>query len=54
MAELEPTGYAATLEELKRRVHQARYQAQRKVNTELIGLYWQIGRTILDRQQTER
>ncbi|NLV78869.1 MAG: DUF1016 domain-containing protein [Rhodococcus sp.] len=54
MAELEPTDYAATLEELKRRVHQARYQAQRKVNTELIRLYWQIGRTILERQQTER
>ncbi|MGN5239338.1 PDDEXK nuclease domain-containing protein [Rhodococcus sp. SJ-3] len=54
MAELEPTDYAATLEELKRRIHQARYQAQRKVNTELIRLYWQIGHTILERQQTER
>jgi hypothetical protein len=54
MAVLEPTDYAATLEELERRVHQARYQAQRKVNTELIRLYWQIGHTILERQQTER
>lgn len=50
MTELEPTDYAATLEELERRV----YQAQRKVNTELIRLYWQVGHTILERQQTER
>lgn len=52
MTELEPTDYAATLDELKRHVHEARYQAQRKVNTELLRLYWRIGATILDRQRT--
>lgn len=52
MADLVPDDYAQTLEELKRRVHAARFQAQRKVNTELLKLYWRIGRTILDRQES--
>ena len=50
MPELEPSTYASTLAELKRRVHHARYQAQRQVNGELIRLYWQIGRTIREQQ----
>lgn len=49
MPDVEPAAYAAALEEIKRRVHEARYRAQRRANTELIRLYWQIGRTILDR-----
>lgn len=51
MTSLQPAEYERTLEEIKRRVHEARYVAQRKVNTELLLLWWQIGRTILDRQQ---
>lgn len=47
-----PDDYASVLADLKLRVRQARYQAQRRVNTELIGLYWQIGCVLLD--QTER
>ncbi len=47
-----PDDYASVLADLKLRVRQARYQAQRRVNNELIGLYWQIGRVLLD--QTER
>lgn len=50
MTDLVPDDYAATLEELKRQVHAARYQAQRRVNTELMRLYWGIGSTIVDRQ----
>lgn len=53
MADLIPDDYTATLEELKRQVHGARYQAQRRVNTELLMLWWRIGRTILDRQQDQ-
>lgn len=53
MPEPGPTDYAATLEEIKRRVHEARYLAQRKANTELLRLYWQIGHTILVRQEAE-
>ena len=44
-----PDDYASVLADLKQRVRQARYQAQRRVNTELIALYWQIGRVLVDR-----
>ena len=52
MSSLVPTDYAATLESIKRLVHEARYVAQRRVNTELLRLYWQIGATIIERQRT--
>ena len=45
-----PEDYTRLLESLKDRVRQTRLQAQRTVNTELIGLYWSIGRQILSRQ----
>ncbi|GAA1356135.1 hypothetical protein GCM10009636_24920 [Arthrobacter koreensis] len=45
-----PEDYTRLLESLKDRVRQTRLQAQRTVNTELIGLYWSIGREILSRQ----
>lgn len=53
MSALIPDDYAATLDELKRQVHAARFAAQRKVNTELLLLWWHIGHTILERQQRE-
>lgn len=53
MTDLVPDDYMATLEALKQQVHDARYKAQRTVNTELIRLYWRIGRTISDRQAQE-
>jgi predicted nuclease of restriction endonuclease-like (RecB) superfamily len=45
-------GYDAVLVELKARVRQARYVAQRRVNTELVQLYWQLGTTLAE--QTEQ
>ncbi|WP_414706309.1 DUF1016 N-terminal domain-containing protein [Rhodococcus rhodochrous] len=51
MSALVPTDYAATLESIKRLVHEARYIAQRRVNTEQLRLYWQIGATIIERQK---
>ena len=48
-----PPGYAELLEDLKSAVAAARWRAQRVVNTELLGLYWRIGHTILSRQQDE-
>ena len=48
-----PVGYAELLEQVKVRVRTSRVQAARAVNTELVGLYWQIGRLILDRQESE-
>lgn len=47
-----PDGYAEVLGQLKDRVRSARLSAARKVNTELLTLYWEIGHTILERQST--
>ena len=48
-----PTGYTDLLGELKSRVRAARTQALRTINTQLIELYWSIGKTILERQEIE-
>ena len=48
-----PDGYDQTLVALKVRVRDARLRAQRTVNTELIELYWSIGREILVRQDQQ-
>lgn len=48
-----PAGYTDLLGELKNRVRAARTQAIRTVNTQLIALYWSIGRTVLERQDVE-
>lgn len=53
MSELVRDDYAATLADLKRHVHAARLRVQRKANNELLQLWWQIGRTILDRQSAQ-
>lgn len=48
-----PDDYPAFLGELKERVRGARLQTLRRVNTDLLGLYWSIGRGILARQQVQ-
>jgi hypothetical protein len=48
-----PADYAAWLAELKTRIHSAQQRATLAVNRELVLLYWQIGRDILDRQNRE-
>jgi DUF1016 N-terminal domain len=45
-----PAGYPAWLADLKTRIREARLRAALAVNSELIGLYWRIGRDILERQ----
>ncbi len=45
-----PRGYSALLTEVKERVRNAQYAALRAVNTELVSLYWDIGRLIVGRQ----
>jgi predicted nuclease of restriction endonuclease-like (RecB) superfamily len=45
-----PSGYADWLTELKTRIHTAQQRAALAVNRELVLLYWQIGRDILERQ----
>lgn len=47
---LPPAGYADWLADLKRRIHIAQQRATLAVNRELVLLYWQIGRDILERQ----
>lgn len=45
-----PAGYADWLAELKTRIHTAQQRATLAVNRELVLLYWQLGRDILQRQ----
>jgi predicted nuclease of restriction endonuclease-like (RecB) superfamily len=48
-----PPGYGDWLAALKDRIREARLRASLSVNAELIGLYWRIGRDILDRQERD-
>lgn len=48
-----PSGYRQLLRQVKVQVRAARVQAARVVNVELIGLYWRVGRIVLDRQAAE-
>jgi len=45
-----PSDYAQLLAEVKERVRSAQYAALKAVNTELVGLYWDLGRMIVERQ----
>jgi predicted nuclease of restriction endonuclease-like (RecB) superfamily len=47
---MRPEGYYGFLEDLKQRIRTAQVRAVLAVNRELILLYWQIGREILERQ----
>lgn len=47
------TSYDTFLHDLKNRIRTARTQAALAVNRELVLLYWQIGRDILERQERE-
>lgn len=45
-----PENYPSFLMEIKERIRSAQYAALKAVNQELIGLYWDIGRMIVERQ----
>ena len=45
-----PPEYADILAALKERVRSAQYAALKAVNTELVGLYWDIGCMLVERQ----
>ena len=51
MEELAETDYAALVTEIKIRIRTAQYAALRAVNKELIDLYWNIGKLIVEKQQ---
>lgn len=45
-----PADYGKLLGEIKARIRLAQYEAFKAVNKELVGLYWDIGQVITDRQ----
>jgi predicted nuclease of restriction endonuclease-like (RecB) superfamily len=48
-----PVGYPELFEVLKEKIRSSQLKASFAVNSELIQLYWEIGREILQRQQKE-
>jgi predicted nuclease of restriction endonuclease-like (RecB) superfamily len=49
--EMLPGDYTWLLASVKERLRSAQYAALKAVNTELVGLYWDIGRMIVERQR---
>ena len=48
-----PAGYGELLDDIKARIRSAQIKAALAVNSELIALYWSIGRDIVERQRRE-
>lgn len=53
MTDLVEKTYGELLVEVKERIKAAQYSALKAVNREMISLYWDIGKTIVERQQDE-
>ncbi len=43
--------YKTFFKEIKERIHKAQYDAFKSVNRELINLYWDIGKSIVTKQE---
>ena len=52
-ASLLPAGYGKFLEDIKQRIRAAQVRATLSANRELITLYWDIGKGIIERQRAE-
>jgi predicted nuclease of restriction endonuclease-like (RecB) superfamily len=48
-----PTNYPNFLAEVKARIRSSQYAALRRVNAELIQLYWELGKMIVERQKQD-
>lgn len=48
-----PFGYREFLESIKKRIQEAQLRASLSVNSELVRLYWSIGKSILEKQNKE-
>jgi predicted nuclease of restriction endonuclease-like (RecB) superfamily len=48
-----PTSYISVLNELKEKIRNARLKATLSVNLELLRIYWEIGKSILQQQEAE-
>ena len=46
-----PDGYEAWRNAIESRIERAKLQADLKVNSELLSLYWSIGKDILEKQE---
>jgi len=53
MSEIAPDNYQSFFKDIKERILSAQYEALRAVNKELITLYWDIGKMIVERQEKE-
>ena len=51
MNKVDKTAYKTFLEIIKEKVYQSQYQALKAVNQELIKLYWEIGQSIVEKQE---
>ncbi len=50
MNDITPSGYLELLADIKQRIRSAQYEALKAVNTEMIALYWDIGKSIIEKQ----
>ena len=51
--EAKPAAYASAFAEIRERIRKAQHAALKSVNKQLVGLYWDIGRIIVERQAAE-
>lgn len=51
MSNIAPIGYSELLADIKQRIRSAQYEALKAVNKELISLYWDIGKSIVEKQK---
>lgn len=47
---IEKDPYIVFLSEIKEKIHQAQYEAMKQVNNTLLTLYWEIGKSIVEKQ----
>jgi predicted nuclease of restriction endonuclease-like (RecB) superfamily len=53
MDKIQPSDYKAFVKQVKEMIFQAQYQAMKAVNKELIRLYWDIGKAIVEKQEDQ-
>lgn len=51
MKSIEKDEYKSFLSEIKEKIHHAQYEAMRQVNKTLLTLYWEIGKSIVEKQK---
>jgi len=51
MATIDKSEYQAFVKEIKEKIYQSQLRAIKAANTELVSLYWNIGKIIVDKQQ---